>query len=256
MRSIVFACIVLFLLTAASEPPKQKIAFVSIPKSGTHLLKKAIRLITDDLPIHWIALNGYSRFDPYKDLDLPKPITGAHLFPEIDLIRTECSEHYKKILMIRDPRDVMISFMYHLKQRKLWAGKDHFDFKAFAKLPLNEQLRTTLLFPEAWRNPYTSFSYAVIWKNDPTVFACRFEDLVGVKGGGSRERQLNTLRDLALFLEYPLTEEKLTAIADQLFGGTWTFRHGKIGTWKQHFNHQNKQLFKQLVGRAVIDLGY
>ncbi len=178
MRRFLFVLLMLALTIGLKSDPKQKIVFVSIPKSGTHLLKKAIRQITGNLPMHWIAINAVYRFDPHQDLELPMPITGAHLFPEIDLIRTECSSHYKKILMIRDPRDVMVSFMYHLDQQKIWAGKNQFDFEAFAKLPLDKRLQKTLLFPDEWRNPKTCFENAAKLMREPGVFIFRFEDLI------------------------------------------------------------------------------
>ncbi|HSX03361.1 MAG TPA: sulfotransferase domain-containing protein [Rhabdochlamydiaceae bacterium] len=239
-----------------SELLEQKIVFVSIPKSGTHLFRKALRLITGGLSVNWIAINSVYRFDPYKNLGIAKPITGAHLFPEIDLIRTECSDKYKKILIIRDPRDVMVSFMYHLQSQKIWAGRENYDFEKFEKLPLDKRLRETLLYPAVLRNPKTCFQYAAKWMREPGVLVCRFEDLVGAKGGGSSKQQLKILKEIAQFLGYGLSEKEIKAIGDQLFGDTWTFRKGKIGAWKTHYNKENKELFKKLMGQSVIDLGY
>ena len=91
---------------------------------------------------------------------------------------------------------------------------------------------------------------------DPSVLVCRFEDLVGEQGGGSAEKQRAVLRDLAVFLGYPLSEKEIDLVAKQLYGGTWTFRKGKIGLWKDYFSEKSKRLFKQLMGRAVIDWGY
>lgn len=243
-------------LLEREEPADQKILFVSIPKSGTHLLKKALRKITHYLPIRWIGLSKVALFNPVNDLRQAAPITATHLFPEIDIVRTHYSNQYKKILIIRDPRDVMVSFMHHLLTKKAWIRRSGFDYEKFALLSADEQLATTLLFPDEFRNPKTCFKYAALWMQDPSVLVCRFEDLVGEKGGGSAEKQLETLQKLATYLGYPLSDQELHSLAAQLFGGTWTFRQGKIGTWKTFYNEENKRLFKQLMGQSVIDLGY
>lgn len=242
--------------SSTQEPADQKILFVSIPKSGTHLLRKTIRKITHDLPIRWIGLSKVALFSPLNDLRTATPITATHLFPEIDIIRTHYSNQYKKILIIRDPRDVMVSFMHHLLSKKAWIRSSGFDFKKFVSLSPDEQMTETLLFPDAFRNPKTCFKYATEWMRDPSVFVCRFEDLVGEQGGGSAQKQLETIQKLAVFLGYPLKNQEADALAAQLFGGTWTFRQGKIGSWKTYYNEENKRLFKQLIGQSVIDLGY
>ncbi len=235
--------------------PRDKVLFVSVPKAGTHLLWKAIEWITLR-EAAWIGLANQDRFNPASDLLTTKPIMGIHLFEEADLARKEHPGRYNKILMIRDPRDVMVSFMHHLIKSKIWFSCPEFDHEKFLSLSSDEQLRETLLFPDGCLSPQISFSYAAEWIRDPSVFVCRFEDLVGEKGGGSAEKQREVLRKLGERLCAPLSEEKLDAITESLFGGTWTFRKGQIGVWKEAFNEENKELFKRLMGRSVIDLGY
>lgn len=244
------------LFSAQDKPQEQKILFTSIPKAGTHLLKKAIQLITGNVPIRWIGIAKVKEFNARVDLRMPNRITGSHLFPEIDQVRTRFSDRYKKVLIIRDPRDVMVSFMHHLLKRMIWCGYTQFDYNHFETLPLEERMKETLLFPDEFRNPKTCFQYAAEWMKDPTVFVCRFEDLVGPKGGGNKKKQHETLAALATYLGYSLSKKEISSIASQLFGGTWTFRKGKIGGWKKYYNKENKRLFKELMGEAVVNLGY
>jgi hypothetical protein len=146
--------------------------------------------------------------------------------------------------------------MHHLHKKMVWTGCPQFDYEAFAKLGFDERLKITLLFPYQYRSPASTFSYAALWMRDPNVFVCRFEDLVGVNGGGSQEKQRNVMRALAQFLSLERTDQEINALSDQLYGGTWTFREGQIDSWKKFYSPANKELFKELMGQSVIDLGY
>ncbi len=92
--------------------------------------------------------------------------------------------------------------------------------------------------------------------NTPGVLTIRFEDLVGEKGGGSRERQIRTLKNIAEYLEVPVSQEILGYVADNLFGGGGTFRKGQINGWKTQFNEKNKTLVHQVLGEELYELGY
>jgi len=247
--------ILFFVLCVHALFAEQKVIYLSVPKAGTHLLRKAIELLTRE-QTRWIGLSDVKYFDPVTFLHERERIVGGHLFPELDVVRTRFSEHYKKILLIRDPRDVMVSFMHHLLANLTWSSSPKFDYQTFAALPPDAMLRATLLFPYEYRNPATTFPYAALWMQDPSVLVCKFEDLVGEEGGGSREKQLDVLRKLNVFLEANRSEADVVAVAEQLYGGTWTFRKGQIGAWKEAFNEENLVLFNELMGQSVIDFGY
>lgn len=244
-------CFLIFGTLLADQKP----ICATIPKSGTHLLKKAIEMMTDR-PIRWIPLSETDAFNPNKDLRITDSMTSVHLFPEIDIVRTSFGNSYTKILLIRDPRDIMASFAHHLLRKMVWFSCPQFDHDAFEKRSFDERLTETLLLPAVYRSPAVCFETAALWVQDPTVFVCRFEDLVGEQGGGSKERQQQTLKKLAEQLKIDLSSEKVEWITNNLFGGTWTFREGKIGGWEKLYNEKNKQLFKDLMGRSVIELGY
>ena len=205
-------------------------------------------------PTRWIGLSEVALFTPYKDLSSGPGITGGHIFPEMECICPNFSNHYRKILLIRDPRDVMLGFMHHLFHGLTWSASPTFDLERFQSLSFDERLQETLLFP--YRNPSSCFLLATTWMHDPSVLVIRFEDLIGEKGGGSYDKQLHTLQTLANFLQIEISPEELATIADQLFGGTWTFRKGQIGSWKEAFSEENKSLFKKLLGQTLIDWGY
>jgi hypothetical protein len=242
----------LFSLLGAEE---KKVIYLTVPKSGTHMLRKAIEMLTHEKTV-WIGIAGSDEFRPGIALKLPPRIIGGHLFHELDQVRTKFGDKYTKILMIRDPRDVMVSFTYHLVNRLQWSGCPTFDYEAFAALPFDEQLQFTIRFPYAYRNPASTFEYALLWMQDPSVYVCRFEDLVGPRGGGSAEKQFAVMRDLATLLNVTISDTDLQTLCDSLYGGTWTFREGQVYNWKTLYSPASKQVFNQELGPYIEAFGY
>src|SRR4051794_1215414 len=88
----------------------------SIPKAGTHLLRKCLYLFPElfDAGVH---LDISLQIDTIDELLRKMPgggIATAHLLYQREyaevLKRREC----KTILIIRDPRDIVISFVHHV----------------------------------------------------------------------------------------------------------------------------------------------
>lgn len=249
----VFLCLISTLLYA----DQKKVVFVTIPKSGTWLLDKAVEHLSGQFPrpletLQTGPLQVQSLETYLSETDFPSYIT--HLFPSTNQIQTFSSQRFTKVLLIRDPRDVMISFLYHLVHQNPWPYTRISNFHNFAQLTFDEQLEQVLLFPPL--GPRESILQASAWMKDPDVHVIRFEDLVGKAGGGSDEAQLATLATLAQLMGLEVSQEKLKEVASTLFGGTRSFHKGQIGAWKSGYNEENKKLFKFLLGQATIDLGY
>lgn len=232
----------------------KKILIATVPKSGTHLLRKAIFLLTEK-KTQWIGLQT-KYFDVERDLRMEHPITGIHLFPLFDSIREQYLDRYISILLIRDPRDVMLSFSNHLRRGLYWTACPQFDLDRYEHLPFDLQLQEAFTFPKEYLNPAICFPYVALWMKEPSVFVCRFEDLVGSQGGGSDERQRHLLFDLAQHLGCSKSWEEIDLIAKQLFGGTWTFYTGKIGLWEKFYSFENQNLFMSLYGEYISEWGY
>ena len=90
-----------------------------------------------------------------------------------------------------------------------------------------------VLLPNMSVQPLSSRCRALdpwIESEDSHVF--RFEDLVGEKGGSSRDSQVHSLEVLAELLDLP--RSKIDQVANQLHGpGRTTFRKGKVDSWKE-----------------------
>ena len=79
------------------------------------------------------------------------------------------------------------------------------------------------------------------WLRYPGALTLRFEDLVGGAGGGSREAQVSSLRELCDLLDIDdvsVAEE----VAERIFGGSSTFRKGRIGGWRESFSSAHLEL--------------
>jgi len=83
-----------------------------------------------------------------------------------------------------------------------------------------------------------------------------FERLVGSRGGGSDEEQLEEVRRVADFLSISYDEQQLKETAENLYGNTFTFRKGQIQRWKREFDADLMELYQDSFGEFLIEFGY
>lgn len=247
---LIFMGLCLSIFSYADSHPK-KIAIITIPKSGSHLLTKAIMMMTG------IAHVGHSRktfnFDWYKQIQSDY-VLHAHIFPAFDPIKTDPESI--KIVGIRDLRDVCISAK-HFLETDYWYP-NFCNHSVFFRSNEHDRISYMIKFPG--QNQHFSikeFAHrALEWMKVPDVYVCRFENLVGPMGGGSRELQIKTLTELAKHIQVDLSPEQIDSIADNLWGSSKTFRKGKKSNWKEVFSPIHKELAKQYLGDELIDMGY
>lgn len=203
----------------------------SAPKTGTHLLNKAIELLTSKS----VLMDAkYERL--CESLDFINYIETArkngklihtHRFPPGEILNFLFIHRVKMLSIIRDPRDQLISLIYHQHRCKAYLD-DCVVQLPDPSLPLeDEQVRYLLdliLVENLW--PYKSYQQII---NDPfalqfldkkKVLVVKFEDLIGEKGGGSNSAQKQCLRKICKFLNIPCSSEKINFVAKNLFGGT------------------------------------
>lgn len=94
------------------------------------------------------------------------------------------------------------------------------------------------------------------WRGDPAVHVTFFEDLVGASGGGDAGRQVQELQRIASHLGLWLPRKMAGAIAQNLHGGTETFRRGRIAASRERMSAGQRDLFKKVAGDVLIELGY
>lgn len=164
-------------------------------------------------------------------------------------------------IIVRDPRDVVISRFYHERS----FGKC-VRYNRFRSIPPQEAIKEVIYHVEGpkvnnvWVDATNEKlniseyfkSFSMFWRSD-YVNVIRFEDLVGPLGGGSQEKQMQTLR----FIRNKLgSSADIEQIASRLFGGPITFRKGQIGEWAREMSDENKELVNKVAEDVIKELGY
>jgi len=162
----------------------------------------------------------------------------------------------RTVCILRDPRDVAVSQLYHIKQRK-----QHPVHEAFAGLGSDgERLMFSIrggrlggreMLPLDER--YRRFSG---WAEDEGAVVVRFEDLVGPEGGGSAEAQRLAVGRVAAHLGAGADEGTLARVGEGIFGSGQTFRKGMIGGWREEFTAEHERAAEEVVGPLLEELGY
>lgn len=236
--------------TSLSASPK--IAIVTIPKSGTHLIKKCVELLTKKRPRFNLIMHQWRMDGNHVYSWSHSPATQKN----IDMF---IKNEMKGIWFVRDPRDQIVSFAWSLKKREALLA--HVAIEAvITGLIMNtgefihcvSGITSYLAYEDvdAWYRDFLS------WKTHPCIMVSYYENLVGPQGGGDLAMQEQEVCKIAEYLNVDMPYEEIRAIASKLFGGTATFVFGQIGRWKQVFTPEHKKLFKQKAGQLLIDLGY
>lgn len=260
----------------------------SLPKAGTHLLAKTLSLFPgvpdyssgiEHLDIQWVK--QFARPDDADEgpvplgVTWPRPVPRAALRRALRQIRRGrfCSSHaphsaelstllnergIKSILILRDPRDVVVSSAQYIPKTP------HNPFHEMY-LPLSKAERIMLTI--RGREPIQSGEPRMLnigdacrslvpWMQEPFNYTTFFHKLVGPQGGGDGTEQLVELRNLGHHLGLHYRKRDLERIARNTFGGTHTFRQGTSGGWREHFTDDHKRAFKEFAGQLLIDWGY
>ena len=95
------------------------------------------------------------------------------------------------------------------------------------------------------------------WLDSPVCCPLRFEALVGPRGGAcSEEEHLAELRKITHALQIDISDEKLLEIFDEASAEKINLVKGKAGTWKEYFNEDHKDIFKDKFGDLLFKLRY
>lgn len=274
MESRLLNIILLFFLAlkvfAFSVEP---FALLTIPKSGSHLMIKALHYMTG-MASHWhthppeVEQLFLSSYFPYTHFGLLSP----------SLIRFYTDHPLKQLIGVRDLRDVCVSIVYQIRKGEWpdFSRKPH-NREMFNRLSFDEQLlfviqqgewgKSSGLYPGFGIRRAVNQAMALI--GNPTVLVCRYEDLVGSRGGGTDQAQRILLEKIAQHIGLKLDDAQIDKLALHLYGNEInpfgqgdfinyqsTFREGKIGTWKSAFKEKHKIAFKERLGEFIIALGY
>jgi hypothetical protein len=258
----------------------------SIPKSGTHLLDRLLvllgfRMVEGGIRPHLVS----GRFRPARRLlrgrgekvtigvVSPQQISRRWLagrlskVPQGGFVNAHCiytpeladlfgQQGMRTVCILRDPRDVAVSQMHYIKQRR-----QHFAHEAFGALASDrERLLISIRGGELGGRELQSldqrYRQFLGWEREGGAVMVKFEDLVGVKGGGNEEAQHLAVERVAAYLGVPPQEATMRAVEDGLFGVGRTFRKGQIGGWREEFEKEHERAVEEVAGPLLVELGY
>lgn len=239
-----------------------KILVTSVPKSGTNLLVHTLSLFPqltfDGTTVRLSATERRQKFNKIRR----GCIVSSHISknPELENIITE--NNIRVLFIIRDPRDVSVSLYYWIKKTDY-----HYFHEMYSSFSNDhERLEKIITGYEPSQSDGNKKGIASIdrhfrrllpWMDDRRCLTVRFENLIGPSGGGEREQQLATIIEIAGFLNTHLNDQDITFIGDNIFSNrTATFRKGQTGSWREEFSEEHKDVFKEVAGQLLIDLGY
>lgn len=237
----------------------------SIPKSGTHLLTRALYLMHPLRRKLRRTLSGEksARLNAICRSLRAGDILVGHLKYSQHFSETIRANNLQHILITRDPRDIAVSnFIWITYKDKGHELHDHFRDTLRTD---SERLMASLtgvpgeMLPGGVASPglRTHISDFLGWQNDPQCLVIKFEDLIGSKGGGDDRKQLNVVTRIQEHIGLSLDEAELRKVATRLFNpASRTFFKGQIGTWHEYFTADQKRICHQELGDVIKALGY
>lgn len=157
--------------------------------------------------------------------------------------------------MIRDPRDIAVSHFNYVTN----IDKNHKSHHYFSQLPNDEiRLMTVITGQKNVVEPINKVLEDYFpWLSVKGCLTVKFENLIGPNGGGNEELQLQSVLDIASFLEISLRENQLNKIIDNIYSSkSPTFSTGQIGKWKEYFTDEHIREFKNSSSEMLIKYGY
>lgn len=239
-----------------------------MPKSGSKLLLQVLGglsrigpfVLTGRGPVRTITIDGRSRSSQEIQADLdrlePGDIGWGYLraTPEnMDYLRHPGWASY---FILRDPRDMLVSHVYYATD--MYEG--HGMHEIYTRLPnMDERLKVAICGVQEGeqRLPDVAERYQRMagWLECPEVMLLHFEDFIL-----DRESTISAMLDHLERAGYTLPLDRQTAIhriAQAIDPKrSPTFRKGRVGDWREHFNDKNKTLFKEVAGDLLVRLGY
>ena len=270
MKKSTLSLFALSLCLNSIDAKRSTLFVTTMPKSGTHLLQKIIYSLTGELAEWPKEATTMQQHECDVICTLKKRYYFAHAPCIGNNLEIAKKNNLNVILLLRDPRDVLVSYAYWVKKdpdHLLFADREtlypywneipswsietmisHFITHYPCKGPLVKNFATIAEF----------YSLYLDWDQYPNLHITTFEKLIGPQGGGDTVTQENEILAIASFLQIPTNKDDIKEICSSLFGGTSTFREGKIGSWKKELTEEHKQALKKLPGfnELLIKLNY
>ncbi|ORT57364.1 hypothetical protein [Streptomyces sp. CB03238] len=162
------------------------------------------------------------------------------------------------VLNYRDPRDALVSLINFVDGKTSKGFGNFYERRVFHAI-LSSKSTMSEKIDYALRDPYflarTEYEKAIWLLHHPGVCKVRYEDLVGPKGGGSRDAQVTAVQRVLEHVN--AADQDAEAIADRIYNtDAWSFYQGRTGTWREVFSKENVALFDERYGHVLEQYGY
>ena len=165
----------------------------------------------------------------------------------------------KIIFNYRDPRDTILSMINFLCKKTKGGLSDFNNLRVLSEIMLSkdslEDRLTYALADDSFPCQASDFKSMRWLLHHPNVFKVSFEELVGPKGGGSAEAQLDAAARLLDFLgERNLSPED---VVGTLFNSdSFSFFKGQIGGWEKIYTPEHRRIADAVFGEVLALYGY
>lgn len=248
-----------YLLTVGRGIQRNKILINGSPKTGTTWML----LLAASIPgYHWVG-NFEGDIERYKYL-IPGNLVHGHDWYTTDFDHILKENNIKTILLMRDPRDQLISRVFHIRR-----DETHPWHERLKKASLDEAIMLCIEGSQKLPGTRKMIELTQSWlqKETDSIWV-RYEDMLK-----DIDHEFRLVLD---YLEIPLQDELINSIIqknqfERLSVGRkfWNkprkkgqadpqshFRKGIVGDWKNYLNENHKERFKQVSGEKLIELGY
>jgi hypothetical protein len=261
--------------------PPPRILLNGPSKSGTHLLSDCLALLPRTMYSgRHFALAEFARpqrpvvdggKDPARALSLDERTLERFLrrCPQGMFVTAHARHHpqmsallaslgYRQLLLLRDPRDIVMSFTRYVVSRPNHHRHQHYTQVLTTD---DERIMATITGEPSLSPPlqpmHTTVDSYLPWADEPATLVCKFEDLVGPLGEGSAETQIATVEAISQFLRRPIPPERAREVAEKMYSkASLTYRKGAIGDWRSHFTPAHRHAFKERAQGMLVELGY
>jgi sulfotransferase 6B1 len=242
----------------------------SFPKSGTHWLTQVLEAlplvspaVNSGLPavVTFDGISGRERTSDEILNDLHRFMPGdtgyGHLHARPEILSELSQSAWCTYFILRDPRDIVVSHVFYVTD--IEPNHVHHAYYANVLKTFEERLRTSIFGRPDAENPFPDiqgrFMPFLGWMNQASICTLKYEDAISHPA-----EVIGSLVDFAISRGLELTdsrEQSVQKIAEQLDPRrSPTFRQGKTGGWRKHFTPEITNLFKQVGGDLLIQLGY
>ena len=236
----------------------------SLPKSGTNLVRNLITQLPCVIS-RWTyhideSIDGF--LDQLATVRVGQAVT-SHMPWTQDLESILNEGKFKKILMVRDPRDIAVSGCHYVSK----LDKSHLLHEYFNSIGSREERLLRYIEgvadehypggrrPKSWGDRHSEGFLP--WIDDAKCLVVKFEELIGPKGGGNLADQRQSVESIIEHLGLKSFGIDVEHLCNFVFSPkARTFRRGQIGSWRQEFNDGHKRAFNEKHGDLLIRLGY